>query len=44
MPVSHAPETTVTSENRHEKKVPGLLEMLARVPDLRKRRGPAQRA
>jgi hypothetical protein len=39
MPVSHAPETTVTSENRHEKKVPGLLEMLAQVPDLRKRRG-----
>jgi predicted transposase YbfD/YdcC len=39
MPVSHAPETTVTSENGHEKKVPGLLEMLAQVPDLRKRRG-----
>lgn len=39
MPVSHAPETTVTSENRDEKKVPGLLEMLAQVPDLRKRRG-----
>jgi DDE_Tnp_1-associated len=39
MPVSHAPETTVTSENRAKKKVPGLLEMLAQVPDLRKRRG-----
>ena len=39
MPVSHAPETAVTSENRDEKKVPGLLEMLAQVPDLRKRRG-----
>ena len=39
MPVSHAPETTVTSENRDGKKAPGLLEMLAQVPDLRKRRG-----
>ena len=39
MPVSHAPETAVTSENRDEKKVPGLPEMLAQVPDLRKRRG-----
>src|SRR6266567_5672055 len=39
MPVSHAPETTVTSENRDERKVPGLLEMLAQVPDSRKRRG-----
>jgi DDE_Tnp_1-associated/Transposase DDE domain len=39
MSVSHAPVTTVTSENRDEKKVPGLLEMLAQVPDLRKRRG-----
>jgi predicted transposase YbfD/YdcC len=39
MSVSHAPETTVTSGNRDEKKVPGLLEMLALVPDLRKRRG-----
>src|SRR5271166_4039672 len=33
------PETTVTSGNRDEKKVPGLLEVLAQVPDLRKRRG-----
>ena len=33
------PETTVTSENRDEKKVPGLLEMLAQVPDTRKKRG-----
>jgi DDE_Tnp_1-associated len=33
------PETTLTSENRSEKKVRGLLEMLAQVPDLRKRRG-----
>ena len=39
MSVSHAPETTVTSENRDERKVPGLLEMLAQVPDSRKRRG-----
>ena len=44
MPVSHAPETTVTSENRDEKKVPGLLEVLAQVPDLRKRRGRRYRA
>lgn len=39
MPVSHDPETTVTSENSDEEKVPGLLEVLAQVPDLRKRRG-----
>jgi predicted transposase YbfD/YdcC len=39
MPVSHAPETAVTSENRDEKKALGLLEILAQVPDLRKRRG-----
>jgi endonuclease III len=36
MPVSHTPETTVTSENRDEKKVPGVLEMLAQVPDLQR--------
>ena len=29
----------MTSENRDERKVPGLLEMLAQVPDSRKRRG-----
>src|ERR1700677_4731066 len=39
MPVSHAPETAVTSENRDEKKALGLLDMLAQVPDLRRRRG-----
>ncbi len=29
----------MTSENRDEKKVPGLLEMLAQVPDTREKRG-----
>jgi predicted transposase YbfD/YdcC len=39
MPVSHAPETTVTSENSDDKEVAGLLEVLAQIPDPRKRRG-----
>jgi hypothetical protein len=36
MPVSHAHATTVTST---DDELPGLLEVLARVPDPRKRRG-----
>jgi predicted transposase YbfD/YdcC len=38
--VSHAPDTGVTStDEKEDGKVPGLLEVLARVPDPRKRRG-----
>jgi predicted transposase YbfD/YdcC len=40
MPVSHARVTAVTSTGEHEAgEVPGLLEVLALVPDPRKRRG-----
>ena len=40
MPVSHARATTVTSTDGDAcGDVPGLLEVLARVPDPRKRRG-----
>jgi hypothetical protein len=40
MPVSHAPDTTVTSTDGFTAgEVPGLLDVLARVPDLRKHRG-----
>ena len=40
MPVSHARVTAVTSTDEHEAgEVPGLLEVLAQVPDPRKRRG-----
>jgi predicted transposase YbfD/YdcC len=39
MPVSHVPETSVTSGNGNAAKVPGLLEVLAQVPDPRKKRG-----
>ncbi len=40
MPVSHARTATVTSadENAHDE-IPGLLEVLAQVPDSRRRRG-----
>jgi DDE family transposase len=38
--VSHAPDTAVTStDEKKDGKIPGLLEVLARVPDPRKRRG-----
>jgi predicted transposase YbfD/YdcC len=38
--VSHAPDTAVTSADEKDAgEVPGLLEVLARVPDPRKRRG-----
>ena len=40
MPVSHARDTTMTSTDEQAAgEVPGLLEVLARVPDPRKRRG-----
>ena len=40
MPVSHARDTAVTSTDEQvASEVPGLLEVLARVPDPRKRRG-----
>ena len=40
MPVSHARDTAVTStDDQAAAEVPGLLEVLARVPDPRKRRG-----
>jgi hypothetical protein len=39
MPVSHAPATALTSANEIADEVPGLLEVLAQVPDPRKRRG-----
>ncbi len=40
MPVSHARATAVTSADEHAAgQVPGLLEVLAQVPDPRKRRG-----
>jgi hypothetical protein len=40
MPVSHARDTAVTStDEQRAAEVPGLLEVLARVPDPRKRRG-----
>ena len=40
MPVSHARDTTVTSTDESAgRQVPGLLEVLARVPDPRKARG-----
>ena len=40
MPVSHARDTAVTSTDEHAAgEVPGLLEVLARVPDPRKQRG-----
>lgn len=40
MLVSHAPATAVTStDGKEDGEVPGLLEVLARVPDPRKRRG-----
>ena len=40
MLVSHAPDTAVTStDEKGDGKIPGLLEVLARVPDPRKRRG-----
>jgi hypothetical protein len=40
MPVSHASATAVTSADEQPGgKVPGLLEVLARVPDPRRRRG-----
>jgi fatty acid desaturase len=39
MPVSHAHVTAVTSTDEHEAgAVPGLLEVLAQVPEPRKRR------
>jgi hypothetical protein len=40
MPVSHARDTAVTStDEQAAAQVPGLLEVLAQVPDPRKRRG-----
>ncbi len=40
MPVSHAPDTSVASpDERATGEVPGLLEVLARIPDPRRRRG-----
>ena len=40
MPVSHAPDTSVTSpDERAAGEVPSLLEVLARIPDPRRRRG-----
>ena len=40
MPVSHAPDTSVTSpDERAAREVPSLLEVLARIPDPRRRRG-----
>ena len=40
MLVSHAPDTVMTSaDDKDSGKAPGLLEVLARVPDPRKRRG-----
>ena len=40
MPVPHARATAVTSTDDHAAgQVPGLLEVLAQVPDPRKRRG-----
>ena len=39
MPVSHTPETTVTSANENPARIPGLLEVLVQVPDPRKNRG-----
>jgi hypothetical protein len=39
MPVSHARAAALTSADERADEAPGLLEVLARVPDPRKRRG-----